>query len=140
MKPLCLPLVGALTRAHYERSGNEAGMTLLSFLVLVAIGGLLGTLALRLAPVYLNHYKVLASLNALKNQPEWTASSREQLVGTLQKRWDIDSVDDVTAKNVTISREGQTVKVQVTYDVTRPFVRNIDLVVHFDEAIEAVPR
>lgn len=115
-------------------------MTLLSFLAVIAVGGFMGTLVLRLAPVYINHFKVVAALNALHNQPEWASSSREQLVASLQKRWDIDSVDEVTAKDVTVSREGQTVKVQVAYAVTRPLVRNIDLVVHFDEAIEAVPR
>jgi hypothetical protein len=118
----------------------QRGMTLLSFLVFIAIAGLLGTLALRLAPVYLNHFKVVSSLEALQNQPDWAASSREQILGTLQKRWDVDSVDDVTAKDVTVSKNGQALRVQVTYAVTRPFVRNIDLVVHFDEVIEAVPR
>lgn len=115
-------------------------MTLLGFLVVIAVGGLMGTLALRLAPVYINHFKVVAALNTLKKQPEWASGSREQIVGTLQKRWDIDSVDDVKARDVTISREGQTLSVRVAYDVTRPFVRNIDLVIHFDETIEAVPR
>lgn len=123
------------------RAGNAMrGMTLLSFLVIIAIAGLLGTLALRLAPVYLNHFKVVSSLEALQNQPGWAGNSREQILGALQKRWDIDSVDDVTAKDVGVSREGQTVRVRVTYAVTRPFIRNIDLVVHFDDAIEAVPR
>ena len=125
-----------------QRPGNQAaqrGLTLLGFLFAVAIAGLLGTLALRLGPVYLNHFKVIASLEAVTAQPNWAASSREQILSTLQKRWEIDSVDDVTARDVTIVKDGQAVQVRVAYEVTRPFVRNIDLLIHFDETIEAVP-
>lgn len=131
---------GADPAGWLGNAARQRGITLLSFLVGIAIAGLLGTLALRLAPVYFNHFKVMSSLEALQSQPDWAAGSREQILSTLQKRWDIDSVDDVTTKDVTITRNGQVFRVQVAYAVTRPFVRNIDLVVHFDDAIEAVAR
>ncbi len=118
----------------------QHGMTLLSFLVVVAITIVLGTLALRLLPAYLNHYKVKSSLEALKVQPEWTSRSRDDIISSLQKHWDVDSVGDVNSRDVTITREGRNTRVRVAYDVTQPFFRNIDFVIHFDEAIEAAER
>ena len=121
-------------------SSSQRGMTLLSFLVMMAVAIVLGTLALRLLPAYLNHYKIKASLEALQSQPEWASRSREDIIGSLQKHWEVDSVDDVTARDISITREGHNTRVRVAYDVTRPFLRNIDLVIHFDEAIEAAER
>ena len=119
---------------------SQRGMTLLSFLVTIAVAIVLGTLALRLLPAYLNNYKIKSSLEALQSQPEWASRSREDIIGSLQKHWDVDSVDDVTARDIAITREGRNTRVRVAYDVTRPFFRNIDLVIHFDEAIEAAER
>lgn len=121
-------------------SSSQRGMTLLSFLVMMAVAIVLGTLALRLLPAYLNHYKIKSSLEALQSQPEWASRSREDIIGSLQKHWEVDSVDDVTARDISITREGHNTRVRVVYDVTRPFLRNIDLVIHFDEAIEAAER
>jgi len=119
---------------------SQRGVTLLSFLVTMAVAIVLGTLALRLLPAYLNHYKIKSSLEALQSQPDWASGSREDIIGSLQKHWDVDSVDDVTARDIAITREGRSTRVRVAYDVTRPLFRNIDLVIHFDEAIEAAER
>lgn len=119
---------------------SQRGMTLLSFLVTVAIAIVLGTLVMGLLPAYVNHYKVKASLEALQSQPEWASRSREEIISSLQKHWEVDSVDDVTPRDIAITREGRSTKVRVAYDVTRPFFRNIELVIHFDEAIEAAER
>lgn len=119
---------------------GQRGMTLLSLLFAIAMFGVVGTLALRLIPVYLNHFKVMASLEALQNQPGWASSSREQILGMLQKRWDIDSVDGLTPRDVLVAKQGHNLQVRVTYDVTKPFFHNIDLVIHFDEVIEAETR
>ena len=119
---------------------SQRGMTLLSFLVTMAVAIVLGTLALRLLPAYLNNYKIKSSLEALQSQPEWASRSREDIIGSLQKHWDVDSVDDVTARDIAITREGRNTRVRVAFDVTRPFFRNIDLVIHFDESIEAAER
>lgn len=119
---------------------SQRGVTLLSFLVTMAVAIVLGTLTLRLLPAYLNHYKIKSSLEALQSQPDWASGSREDIIGSLQKHWDVDSVDDVTARDIAITREGRSTRVRVAYDVTRPLFRNIDLVIHFDEAIEAAER
>lgn len=119
---------------------SQHGMTLLSFMLTAAIVIVLGTLVLRLLPVYVNHYKVKSSLDALQSQPEWASRSREDIISTLQKHWEVDTVNDVSPRDIAISREGHKTTVRVAYDVTRPFFRNLDLVIHFNEAIEAAER
>ena len=120
--------------------GKQRGMTFLSFLVTVAVAGLIGKLALTLIPVYLNHYKVIASLESVRANADWSGRSREDLLNSLQKRWEVDSVDEVTTRNVGLTRDAHGTQLRINYDVTRPLFRNIDVVVHFDEFIEAPSR
>lgn len=119
---------------------RQAGVTLTGFLLLAAVAALAGKLLLSLLPVYLDHFKVVAALESLQAQPDWPSRSREEVLATLQKRWEVDSVTYVTAPDVTISSEGRLTRVRIAYDVARPFIRNIELLVHFDDAIEAEPR
>ena len=111
-------------------------MSLLYFLVMLAVCGILGQLVMQLAPVYFNHMRLTASLEGLKTRPEWYAWSREDILDSLRKRWEIDSVEYVTAQNVRIERDLGKTRVRVTYDVVQPFFRNVELLVHFDETIE----
>ena len=115
---------------------RQRGMSLISFVVVLTVAGLFGTLTLRLVPVYLNNYKIKTSLEAIKSQPELAAKSRGEILGSIQKRWDVDSVSDATINDVIVTKSPEELQVRVTYDVVRPFVSNIDVVVHFDEAIE----
>ncbi|MFN5746698.1 MAG: DUF4845 domain-containing protein [Methylococcaceae bacterium] len=114
-------------------------MTLFNFLIVIAVSGFLATLTLRLLPVYLNHFKVKAALASLSAQTGIAVMSREDIMTALQKRWDIDSVSDVTREQVVISREGGRIRVRVAYDVIRPVMGNVDALVHFDDSIEADP-
>ena len=118
------------------KAPRQRGMSLISLVVVLTVAGLLGTLALRLVPVYLNNYKIKTALEAIKSQPELAAKTRGEILGSIQKRWDVDSVSDVTMNDVIVTKSPDELQVRVTYDVVRPFVSNIDVVVHFDEAIE----
>lgn len=101
-------------------------------------GGGLGRLAFQLAPLYFNNMRLVASLEGLKAQPEWYTWSREDILDALRKRWAIDPVDHVTAQEVRVECDVGKTRVRVTYDVVQPFFRNVELLVHFDEAIEEI--
>jgi len=115
---------------------SQRGMSFLYFLVMLAVWGGVGRLAVQLAPLYFNNMRLTASLESLKAQPEWYTGSREDILDALRKRWEIDPVDHVTAREVRIERDPGKTRVRVTYDVVQPFFRNVELLVHFDEAIE----
>ena len=119
-----------------EVDSRQRGMSLLYFMVMLVVCGVLGQLALQLAPVYFNNMRLTASLEGLKARPEWYAWSREDILDALRKRWEIDSVEHVTSQNVRIERDLGKTRVRVKYDVVQPFFRNVELLVHFDETIE----
>lgn len=103
---------------------------------LLLVGGFLGLLSLRVGLIYLNHYKVLASLESLRSDPELISRTPREILAVLEKQWNLDGVDTVTTRDVKITRAAQQLRMQVTYEVTRPILGNISLCIHFDDTIE----
>jgi len=120
---------------HYP--SRQTGMTFIGFLLMFVLIGFFTLLVLKLAPIYLEHFKVVSSLNSLEKEPELGAKSKEEILSLLQKRWDINSVDHVSSKDVQITKQGGHVKVQVAYEVAEHIMGNVDALVYFDDAIEA---
>lgn len=119
---------------------HQHGLTFIGFVLLMAVAGFFLLLLFRLGPVYLNHYKVSSSLESLKSDQQLLEKTREDILKTLEKRWDINMVDSVTTKDVKITRSDGSLRVQVAYDVVRPIVGNVAALIHFDDQIEVEHR
>lgn len=112
-------------------------MTLIGFLLMFVLIGFFTLLVLKLGPIYLNHYKILTSLESIRKEPSVSDKSKEEILTLLEKRWDINSVDHVSSKNVKITKQGGQIKVQIAYEVVEHIMGNVDALVTFDNAIEA---
>jgi hypothetical protein len=116
--------------------GRERGLTFLSFLILLAVIGFFTLLVVKIVPVYLDHYKVVSTLEALKSDKNLASRSKDEILKSLEKRWDIDMIDSVTKNNVIFTKSGDRLKIQISYDVAKPILGNVDAVMHFDDFIE----
>jgi hypothetical protein len=116
---------------------RERGLTFISFLLLMGLIGFFTLLIVKIGPVYLDHYKVVASLAALKSDKDLVTRTKGEIIRALEKHWEIDMIDSFLSKdNVVITNDGNQLKVQVTYDVAKPILGNVDAVMHFDDSIE----
>lgn len=122
-----------------SRSG-ESGLTFIGLLILLGLIGFFTLLVLKIGPIYLDHYKVKMSLEGLRSDPDLASRSKEEVMRSLQKRWDIDMVDSVTKDDVTITKDINQINVRVAYDVAKPLFGNLDVLVHFDDSIEVSAR
>lgn len=116
---------------------RQAGITLIGFLLNFMVFGFFVLLFLKIGPIYLEHFKIAHSLQSLKKEPNFTELSREELLLLLQKRWNMNSVDRVSGKDVKITKQGSNVKIQVAYEVVEPILANVDVLVYFDDSVEA---
>jgi hypothetical protein len=115
---------------------RECGLTFISFVMIVGLLGFSALLLLKIGPIYINNYKIRSSLESLKKEPEVALKSKQDILILLTKRWDVNSVDYVTKDDVMITKDVGLTKVQITYDVTKPILGNVDALVHFNETIE----
>jgi hypothetical protein len=120
----------------YQPPSRQRGMTFLGFVMLMCLIGFFSMLIIKIGPIYLDHYKVVASLEGLKADPDLPSRSKQDILSSLAKRWDIDMVSSVTKDDVYVAKEMGKVTVQVAYDVTKPIMGNIDVLVHFNDSIE----
>jgi hypothetical protein len=115
---------------------REQGITFLGFVILMGLIGFFAMLIIKIGPIYLDHYKVLASLESLKSDPDFATRSKQEIVRSLEKHWEIDMIDSVTKDNVYVTKNVQAMTVQIVYDVVKPIAGNLDVLIHFDDSIE----
>jgi hypothetical protein len=117
---------------------RQRGMTLIGYLLMFTLIGFFVLLTLKLVPIYLEHIKVVSALTSLKKEGDFSIRSKEDILNMLQKRWDINAVERVSAQDVTIVRSGGIIsKVQIAYEVVEPVMGNVSVLVTFDDSIEA---
>ena len=116
---------------------RQSGMTLIGFLFTFLVFGFFVLLVLKLAPIYLEHFKVKSTLASLEKEPELASKSKDEILNMLQRRWDINMIDKVSAKDVTVTKQGGRVKVQIVYEVSEHILGNVDALVYFDDTIES---
>jgi len=117
-------------------TNRQNGMTLISFLAVFVVAGFLVLLALKLVPVYLDHMKVKSSLEGMKTEAGLADKPAQEIRKMLQKRWDINSIQDLSAEeSVFIEKKSGVVKIQVAYEVEKPVMGNMSALIKFEDSI-----
>lgn len=114
---------------------RQRGMTLISFLLLLALLGFCAVVVVRVAPIYIDHYMVKSTLQSLESDRDLRDKSREEIFDLLQRRWEINDIDEVTTGNLKLERDEGTLRLKLRYDVIRHVLGNLDVVVRFDDVV-----
>jgi hypothetical protein len=115
---------------------RQAGITFIGWLLLLVPVAIVGFAGIRLTPVYLNYMKVT---KAMKQTADEYADASPLNVGavhkSLDKRFDIDSVDYPKVSDVAVGRVGEEWSLSVNYDDVVPLFGGISLLVHFEKRV-----
>ncbi len=123
-------------RESFQGASNaSAGFTMRSFLGILVIVTFLAAILMRLVPVYIEYFNVKASLERLASEQGLGKSSGRQIKDRLLRQFDINNIENVEREDVKIAKEGRKKTVIVDYEVRRPLIANIDMVVHFHEQV-----
>ena len=114
---------------------REQGMTTLGMIILVAFVGLFAFAGIRLTPVYLNYMKVLGVINGVHEEFDGTNPTRNAIRSSIARRFDVDSVGQITAREVTVTSVDGGFEVRAKYDHLAPFIANVSFSVSFDKAV-----
>jgi hypothetical protein len=108
-------------------------MTTVGLIILVAFVGIFAFAALRLSPVYLNYTKVIGVINGVQDEFDGRNPTRSALRNSITRRFDVESVGEITARDVTVTAVDGGFEVRADYDHIAPFIGNVSFVVHFDQ-------
>ena len=113
---------------------TQRGITFIGALILIAFVGLFIYAGIRLVPVYLEYMNIAKAMDTVK--ADMTSVESPQAIRTaLDKRFFIDAVTVIEAKDLEISRDGAAWVVRAIYDAEAPFVANVSFSVHFDKTV-----
>ncbi len=123
-------------RATRARRHHQRGMTFIGVVIIFALVGVIGLAGLRLAPVYLNYMKVARSLDVTAAEFKGDNPDLAGIRRSLEKHWQIEDIDEVSAKDVEIVKGDDGVSLHVAYDHPAPYISNVSLSVHFDKTVQ----
>jgi hypothetical protein len=115
---------------------RQAGMTTLGILILVTFVGLFAFAAIRLTPVYLNYMKVAGVLTGVEEEFDGQNPSRGAIRTSIGRRFDIESVSEIMAKDITVTATDNGFRVTAAYDHTTPFIANVHFTVRFNKSVQ----
>ena len=121
-----------------RKAPRQGGMTLIGGVIALALLAFFVLLTLRLLPGYLEYFKVKGVLESLEREPDITSRSQAEIRKLIARRLDINSVEDVTAKDFRIEKRDGRLRVGIRYEVRVPILGNVDAVQKFHDEIELV--
>ena len=95
---------------------REAGMTTLGFMIIAVFVSLIAFGTLRLTPVYLNYMKVAGVLDGVHTEFDGQSPTRGAIRTSISRRFDVESVSVISAKNIVVTAENNGFVVAATYD------------------------
>lgn len=114
---------------------KQRGLTLIGFAIVLILAVFFAYSAMRIVPVYLEYHAVVQAMDNLKNDPMAKTLSPDRIKRRLEDSiWVSVTVSNVDRKHMRISR-GDGVKVRIAYDVRKPYIGNIDLIISFDRTV-----
>lgn len=121
-----------LTRRTQSR---QAGITTVGFLILGVFIGLFAFAGMRLSPVYLNYIKIAGVLDGVYKEFDSQNPSRAAIQKSIRRRFDVESVSVITARDIKIVSESGGIRIEAVYDHIAPFIGNVSFAVHFDKKV-----
>ena len=119
---------------------KQGGLSLLGFLVVLAVVGFAAYVGMKLFPMYQEYYSVRSAMKGLANEPGVADMDPAKIQDLFFRRLYINYSENVEARNVKFERTEGGWNMRVNYEVRRPLVGNLDVVGRFDSTQELTRR
>jgi hypothetical protein len=114
---------------------RQAGMTTLGLIILVGFLGIFAFAGIRLTPVYLNYFKVAGVVAGVYKEFDGQNASTAAVRASISRRFDIESVSEITARDVKVTKVDGGLEVSANYSHKTPFLGNVYFLVDFEKRV-----
>jgi hypothetical protein len=115
---------------------RQHGLTLISIAFILGLIAFFTLLVLKIVPIYLDHSKVANALAALEKSTDIQTKTEYEVRDSLNKRFNMNYVYDVTQDDITVTKHGNYLKVVIEYEVVKKIVGNLSVLAEFKDFIE----
>jgi hypothetical protein len=114
---------------------RQRGVTFIGWLILLTPFAILIYVCMRLTPVLMNYMAVARALTQLTTEYASGGASPDAIRSSLQKRFDVESVDYPAVKDINITRAGSGWTVEAAYYDQAPLFARVSLQIQFDKTV-----
>ncbi|MGH8161003.1 MAG: DUF4845 domain-containing protein [Gammaproteobacteria bacterium] len=112
---------------------REAGLSLISWLIVIVIAGLIVFAAFRVVPAYIESARLGSALASIRQD------ARTKSVGALRTKLSnqlmIDSLGDVNLDNFKFTRNGNQLTISIDQPIQKSWIGNLGFVIHSRHSI-----
>jgi hypothetical protein len=110
---------------------RQQGLTVISWIVILAFLGFQGVLALNVIPVYINDASVKSIMTGLETDQTVRDKDARKLGDIIIKRLKINNIYSIKKDNITIKKTKSSYLVSIDYEPRGTLVSNLDYIVTF---------
>lgn len=115
---------------------KENGMTLLGFLIVLSVVLFFAYAGMRVIPSYLEYHALGNALSKLEDDPASKKLTPTKIKQSIQNSlWASYASNNIDNDDIKISKKSGGVSVRVVYEIRKPFIANIDLMLSFDKSV-----
>ena len=122
---------------------HQRGITFIGWLFLLVPVALCVYAGIRITPVYLNYMKVTHTLETIRTEIPNDTANADWIRNVIGKHFQIDSLDYPDIKDLKITRDNGTWKIEANYEDQAPLFANVAILITFDKTVrlksEAAP-
>lgn len=113
---------------------KQKGVTAIGWLIILGLIGFFTLLTLKMAPAYMEYYKVVSSLESLEEESGMQTPA--DIRRLLNRRFNISYVETINEHDVKITRHGSIYKVTAKYDSRVHLFGNVYVVMAFYKQVQ----
>jgi len=117
-------------------TAKQRGVSGGGFMAVIAVIILSVLLLLKLFPVYMEHFNVSTSLDSLSSESGIKDMKKTAIKTLLERRFSINDVTNVKREHITIKKTQSDMTIDIVYEVRKPLVGNIDIVIYFNDHLK----
>lgn len=118
-----------MTVAH-----SQKGMSLLGWLVVLALVAFFASTAFKMFPHYMDYMALEKMITEVESDPSMEISTVNAFYEHMEKGMQVNGIRDLKLKEaVKIKLEGADFQVHLSYEKREPLIQNLDLVAKFDK-------
>jgi Domain of unknown function (DUF4845) len=114
---------------------SQGGMTVLGFLIIAVLVGIVGLAGLKLTPMYIKNMRMSTIMSDVERDLSGQSPTPVTIRQELARRFSVEDINlDTDSMKITQSRDGFTLR--ISYEERAPYVSDIYLLVAFDKQVE----
>ena len=114
---------------------KQGGMTLLGFIIVLAVAGVFAYVGMKLVPLYTEFFSVKTAMKDLANEAGITEQDPGKIRDLFFRKLYVSYSDgNIKPENIKLTRQDGGWLMDVNYEVRKPMIANLDVVARFSRS------